>query len=107
MRSLALASVSALLSVMATSWPASANTWAMPWPISPAPITAIRGLVIAMMPCTPRRHARRKRLQTDAGPYPEEHAFARASRRGAAGTVDQATLFRDGHPSKPAVADFD
>src|SRR5581483_10788895 len=31
---------------MLTSWPASANTCAMPWPISPAPITAIRALLI-------------------------------------------------------------
>src|ERR1700691_664761 len=30
------------LSVMATSWPASAKTCAMPCPISPAPITAMR-----------------------------------------------------------------
>src|SRR5215471_15261837 len=39
------ATVSRLLttvSVIFTSWPASANTCAMPWPIRPAPMTAMR-----------------------------------------------------------------
>jgi hypothetical protein len=30
---------------MVTSWPASANTWAMPWPIRPAPMTAMRAML--------------------------------------------------------------
>src|SRR5262245_29386355 len=42
MRALALSRLGAMLSVMVTSWPASANTWAIPWPIRPAPTTAMR-----------------------------------------------------------------
>ena len=35
-----------LVEVIATSWPASTNTWAIPCPMSPAPTTAICGLVM-------------------------------------------------------------
>src|ERR1700691_35850 len=36
------------VSVMVTSWPASANTCAMPCPISPAPTTAMRAFAISL-----------------------------------------------------------
>ena len=59
--------------VMVTSWPASANTWAMPWPISPAPMTAMRGLLMcaASHACPGRSAARSDALQTrDPGFWP-------------------------------------
>ena len=37
-------------SVMVTSWPASANTCAMPWPIRPAPMTAMRAFAVMRQP---------------------------------------------------------
>src|SRR5690348_7974741 len=53
MRALALSSEAFTASVMVTSWPARANTCAMPWPMRPAPTTAMRAFAIA----SPRRVA--------------------------------------------------
>src|SRR2546425_356419 len=52
-----VASASALASVSATSHPASAATYAMPWPIVPAPTTATRGALMPppRSPAGPRR----------------------------------------------------
>src|SRR5690348_7415474 len=44
MRPIAVSRFCTTVSVMVTAWPASANTCAMPWPISPAPMTAILAL---------------------------------------------------------------
>src|SRR5262245_27065634 len=47
MRDFALSSIALTVSKIVTSWPASANTCAMPWPIKPAPMTAILGLAMS------------------------------------------------------------
>src|SRR5579884_1239148 len=47
MRVFALSSEAFTESVMVTSWPASANTCAMPWPMRPAPMTAMRALAMS------------------------------------------------------------
>jgi len=50
------AELAATASVMVTSWPASAKTCAMPWPMRPAPTTAMRALAMLNPPCSRRRH---------------------------------------------------
>src|SRR5262249_3027645 len=54
MRLLTVSRLTASASVMVTSWPASANTCAMPWPMRPAPMTAIRALAMPSAPLARR-----------------------------------------------------
>src|SRR5215831_9835213 len=76
MRLLTVSRLGASASVMVTSWPASANTCAMPWPIRPAPMTAILALLMLTQPCPGRGPARsggplirdRSRLRVCNGP---------------------------------------
>ena len=74
------------VSVMVTSWPASANTCAMPCPIRPAPTTAMRAFGhLLIPPCS--RHRRRgcgryrsptpSRRGTTAGPARSEGSPSR------------------------------
>src|SRR6476660_9540738 len=51
MRAFAVSRLAAMLSVIVTSWPATANTCAMPCPIRPAPITAMRALLMPRTRC--------------------------------------------------------
>lgn len=49
MRSRTLASAAGAGSVMSTSWPAAAKTWAMPCPMRPAPMTLILAFAISRL----------------------------------------------------------
>src|ERR1700728_3204096 len=47
MRAVTVSRFFTTVSVIFTSWPASAKTCAMPWPIRPAPTTAMRAFAIS------------------------------------------------------------
>src|SRR5579871_56891 len=82
---------------MVTSWPASANTWAMPWPISPAPTTAMRGLLTL-----PRRVAA-VGVEDVAG---VEIRCARREKQQRAGEVGRLAEPSLGHAGEEALAHF-